>query len=350
MDIKGLQQHLKKNGENSLFLVSGEDLYLKAEAEELIRNHFKAKEPELDIESYTAPQMDYDKCLDSLQMLSFFSSTKLIHVKATDKANVKFLESIQSFYEQGNVSGLIVILSFAKIDKRKKAIKSLLTKGVSVEAKSPYDNQVEGWIKYIANKEKLDLKNEAISYLNFLVGPSLVEISKSIQKLKDVFGKDPVERTDVQDFISKNGEEDVFKICDLLGKGQLTEAMLSLEYALKHGANSIGALSLFHRHFKIIEGILKEQKKVKEGGRGLSQKDLAVKVGVPPYFFTNYASQARSWSLEKTEGVFKALEAADKSLKSTGLKEPTVFAAFFMEFSRVLGERKGLRSLSEAVG
>lgn len=350
MDIRALGLQLKKNQESPLFIISGDDLYLKSEAEDLIKQGYLKRNADLDIETYTAPQMDYDKCLDSLQTISFFSSTKLVQIKDVEKANQKFLESLSQFFDQGNLSGITVVLSFTKIDKRKKAIKALMSKGVLVEVKTPYDNQVETWVKYIATKEKLNLNPEAISYLNFLVGPSLSEISKSIQKLKDIFGRDLVKRADVQDFISKNGEEDIFKICDFLGKGDLTTAMLSLQYALKHGANSIGALSLFHRHFKIIEGILLEEEKSRSGGPRLSQKDLAVKVGVPPYFYTNYASQARGWNLEKVKQVFRALEAADRSLKSTGLKESTVFSGFFMEISRILGERKGLMSLSEAIG
>lgn len=349
MDIKGLHLHFKKKSEDSLFIVLGTDLYLKTEAESVIKEHYLKQDSELDVETYKAPQMDYEKCLDSLQTLSFFSSTKLIHIKDADKASVSFMENLKDFFDQGNVNGLVVLLSFSKIDKRKKSTKSLLEKSVLVEVKTPYDNQVEPWIKYIADKEKLKIKNDAISFLNFLVGPSLSDISNSIQKLKDVFGTDEVKKEDVQDFISKNGEEDIFKICDFLGKGDLTSAMLNLDYALKHGASCIGAMSLFHRHFKIIEGILKAGEEATVTRRALSQKDLALKVGVPPYFVTNYQTQARSWSLSKTNEVFKALEAADLSLKSLKLKEPTVLAGFFMEFSRILGERKGLRSLSEAL-
>lgn len=353
MDVRALNQHLNKNKKASLYIVSGEDLYLKSEAESLIKDcyqrGFQEAGVEVDIEVYTAPQMDYDRCLDALQTISFFSSEKFIQIRNAEKANVKFLENLSQFFEKENLSGVTLVLSFTKIDKRKKAIKSLFSNAVQVEAKAPYDNQIETWIKYIAAKEKLSLNQEALSSLSFLAGPSLSEIAKSVKKLKDIFGKDPVGRLEVQEFISKSGEEDIFKICDFLGNGDITKAMLGLEYAIKHGSSSIGALSLFHRHFKIIEGILSEQEKVRAGGSRLAQKDLALKVGVPPYFFNNYASQTRSWSLPKMKQVFRALEATDQSLKSTSLKESTIFAGFFMELSRILGERRGLMSLSESM-
>ncbi len=351
MDIKGLKLHLsKKNTDSSLFIVSGTDHFLKGEAESLIKSHYSAQSPNLNIESHKAPQMDYEKCLDSVQTLSFFSELKIIHIKDAEKAPTSFLDSLKDFFSK-NTDGIKVILTFSKLDKRKKSLKALIEKSVLVEVKTPYDNQVEGWIKYISDKEKLKIKSEAVSFLNFLVGPSLVELSKSIQKLKDVFGDDEVTKEDVKDFISKTGEEDIFKICDFLGFGEVTKASLSLQYAIKHGASSIGALSLFHRHFKIIEGILKAQTESKNLRRPLSQKDLAQKVGVPPYFLSNYLNQARngSWTLKKTSEVFLALEAADQSLKSSRLNEETVFAGFFMEFSRVLGERKGLRTLSASL-
>lgn len=341
MDIRNLQLKLKKNETGSLYLIAGEDIYLKNQAEKMIKDFF-AEEGEADLETYTAPQMDYDKCLDALQTLSFFSSTKLIHIKDADKANAKFLEDLASFVEEGNLSGLVIILTFSKLDKRKKALKSLIGKGELIEVKTPYDNQVEQWVKYMAQQEKLKLDQEALSFLNFLVGPSLIEISKSIEKLKDVFGAEKIGRAQIGELIAKSGEQDIFKICDMLGKGQITDATLSIENILNSGSSAIGALSLFCRHFKILEGILEAQ----NSNRKLAQKELAAKVGVPPYFLANYTAQSRTWSLRKTTEVFRALEAADVSLKSTKMKEKTVFAGFFMEISRILSERKGLRSLT----
>lgn len=341
MDIRNLQLKLKKNEPSSLYLIAGDDLYLKTKAEVIIKSFFE-QEGESDLETYTAPQMDYDKCLDALQTLSFFSSTKVIHVRDADKAPVKFLEDLAVFFSDGNLSGLVVILSFSKIDKRKKSLKTLISKGELVEVKTPYENQVEQWVKYIAQQEKLSLDAEAVSFLNFLVGPSLVEVSKAVEKLKDVFGKEKIGRAQVGELIAKSGEQDIFKICDMLGKGQISQANLAIEGILKSGSSAIGALSLFHRHFSILEGILASQ----TGGKRLGQKELAAKVGVPPYFLANYAGQSRAWSLKKTSEVFRALEAADVSLKSTKMKERAVFAGFFMEVSRILSERPGLRSLT----
>lgn len=341
MDIRNLQLKLKKKETEPLYLIAGDDIYLKTQAEKMIKDFF-AEGGETDLETYTAPQMDYDKCLDALQTLSFLSSTKLIHIKDADKASAKFLEDLALFVSEGNLSGLVIILTFNKIDKRKKALKTLIGKGELVEVKTPYDNQVEQWVKYIAQQEKLKLDQEALSFLNFLVGPSLIEISKSIEKLKDVFGSEKIGRAQIGDLIAKSGEQDIFKICDMLGKGQITEATLSIENILNSGSSAIGALSLFYRHFKILEGILEAQTL----NRKLAQKELAAKVGVPPYFLANYSAQSRTWSLRKTAEVFRALEAADVFLKSTKMKEKTVFAGFFVEVSRILGERRGLRSLT----
>jgi len=345
LDIRNLQQQLKKGEQASVYVVAGDDLYLKSAAEKMIKNYFTSKETEVDLETHTAPQMDAEKCLDSLQTLSFFSSTKIVHIRDFDKANAKFADDLSAFLSEGNLSGLVVILSCNKFDKRKKTLKSILDKAELIETKTPYDNQVEQWVKYIAANEGLKMEPDAPAFLNFLVGPSLVEVSKSVEKLKDVFGKEKIGRVQIQELISKTGEQDVFKICDMLGKGQLTEALLSVEHSLKHGANAIGVLNLFYRHFKILNGILEAH----ASGKRIGQKELAAKVGVPPYFLANYAGQSRTWTIKKIAEVFYAIEAADVSLKSTKMKEQTVFSGFFIEVSRILGEKKGLRSLTASL-
>lgn len=345
MDIRNLQLKLKKGELKQVYVVAGDDLYLKSTAEDMIRNYFTAKEAEIDLETYTAPQMDTEKCLDSLQTLSFFSSTKVVHIKDFDKTNAKFMEDLSKFLTEGNLKGLVILLSCNKFDKRKKVLKSILDQAELVETKTPYDNQVEQWVKFIAANEGLKMEPDAPAFLNFLVGPSLVEVSKAVEKLKDVFGKEKIGRAQIQELISKTGEQDVFKICDMVGKGQITEALLSVEHSLKYGANAIGILNLFYRHFKILNGILEAQ----ASGKRIGQKELAAKVGVPPYFLANYVGQTRTWTIKKIAEVFYALEAADVSLKSTKMKEQTVFSGFFIEISRILGEKKGLRSLTASL-
>jgi len=346
LDIRNLQAKLKNNDSKLVYVVAGDDLYLKSSAEKMIKEHFTSqKDGEVDLETYTAPQMDTEKCLESLQTLSFFSSTKVVHIRDADKANAKFLDDLAAFIHEGNLSGLVVIISCNKFDKRKKSLKIILEKAELIEVKTPYDNQVEQWVKYIATSEKLKMEPDAPAFLNFLVGPSLVEVSKSVEKLKDVFGNEKIGRVQIQELISKSAEQDVFKICDMLGKGQISEALLSVEYSLKHGSNAIGVLNLFYRHFKILNGILEAQ----ASGKRIGQKELAAKVGVPPYFLANYAGQSRTWTMKKIAEVFYALEAADVSLKSTKMKERTVFSGFFMEVSRILGEKKGLRSLTASL-
>jgi len=345
VDIRNLKLQLKKENHKLVYVVSGDDLYLKSAAEAMIKNHFALKEAEVDLETYTASNMDTEKCLDSLQTLSFFSSTKIVHIRDFDKANAKFAEDLSAFVQEGNLSGLVILLSCAKFDKRKKSLKAILDKAELVEVKTPYDNQVEQWVKYIAAEEGLKLEAGAAAFLNFLVGPSLVEVSKSVSKLKDVFGKEKIGRLQIQELISKTGEQDVFKICDMLGKGQITEAVLSVEYSLKHGSNAIAVLNLFYRHFKILNGILEAA----ASGKRIGQKELAAKVGIPPYFLANYTSQSRTWTRKKLAEVFYAIEAADVSLKSTKMKESTVFSGFFVEVSRILGEKKGLRSLTASL-
>lgn len=345
MDIRGLQLHFKKEEQKFLYIIQGEDIYLKSEAENIVRKSVG----KVDVELYYGDQINYEACLDSMQTLSFFGDMKLVHIKNADKLKNDFLEEILKLAESNNNKGLTVLLSFSKFDKRKKVLKSLMSLSIFIEVKTPYDNQVESWITYIAQKENLKIDREASAFLNFLVGPSLFEIAKGIQSLKDVFPGEPIDKAKVQELISKNGEEDIFKICDHLGKGELTESMLGLENILKTSTNGIAALNLFYRHFKILEVLLQEAAVNKKTAKYTSKKDLASKAGVPLFFLGNYQAQTKIWTLKKLNQVFQAIEAADLSLKSTRLKERSVFSGFFMEISKILGNVGRVGTYKESI-
>lgn len=353
MDLRNLQLYLKKKQTKpqGLYLICGEDIYLKDEAESLIKKKLLSgtESEEKDIEIYHGSQMNYERCLDSLSTISFFSELKIVHIREAELLKTTFVEQLVSLLSKGEQEGLAVVLSLSKIDKRKKVYKSLVEASLFVEVKSPYDSQVENWIRYIADKEKVDLAADACAYLNFLVGPSLIEISKNMKKLREVFGGEKVGKAKVHEIISKNGEMDIFAICDFLAKGQLTEAVLGLEKQLQAGANGIGMLAMLFRHFRILENILLELARDKKTSAYLSKKDLAAKVGVPTFFLDNYVKQAKVWNLKKLSKVFYALEAADLSLKSTRLKDISIFSAFFVEVSKILGNQKSEGAFKEAV-
>lgn len=337
MDIRGLQVEISKGRKHPLYLIMGDELYLKNEAEDLIKNFVlgKSSEEETSFEVYFGSNIDFEKCLDSLHTLPFFSSEKLIMIKEAEKLKQDQLETLSTFFKNMKPDGLTLVLSFLKADKRKKALKELIKLGVDIDVKTPYENQIPAWIDYIALKKKVNLTSKAKAQIGFMVGPSLSEIAQSIEKLAEVFKSDKIDVAEVNEVVQKTRVQDIFQICDLIGFGRIPEALQQTELSIANGQSAIGCLQLFFRHFRILEVILRYK------DTRISAQDLASKAGVPKFFLQNYQSQAQGWSLSKLSKTFKALEAADLSLKSTRLSVESVFSALMLEIYGIKNIKKG---------
>ncbi len=339
MDIRGLQLEIKKGIKQPLYMVIGEDLFLKNEAERLIKDFILSTESgeESNQEVYFGSNIDFEKCLDSLHTLPLFSSEKFIHIKEAEKLNQNHLEALYKFFNQMEPKGLTLLLSFSKADKRKKALKDLLKIATDVEVKTPYDSQLTSWVDYIAKLKGVNITAQAKAQLAFMVGPSLYEVAQSLDKLSEVFKDRKIDLAEVSEVVQKTRVQDIFQICDLIGYGKIPEALQQTEHSILNGQSPIGCLQLFFRHFRILEIILKNK------NSRISAQDLAVKAGVPKFFLGNYQKQAQGWSLLKLSKVFKSLEAADISLKSTRLSVDSVFSAMMLEIYGVKAIKKGSR-------
>ena len=203
-----------------------------------------------------------------------------------------------------------------KVDKRKKFIKAFLSKGVVVEYKRPYENQIPDWIRSISKKYALVFDTEATSTMHQLVGSNLQDIDGEMLKLSQFMSSNPsapkkVSSDDVLKVVSRLRIDSVFDLTEAIGRNDRARALTCLANLLDHGQNEVGVLALISRHVRIL-------KLVADGLReGLQGPRLASRAGVSPYFLKSYVDQARAWSDRKIEHTFQALVDTDRALKSS---------------------------------
>lgn len=199
-----------------------------------------------------------------------------------------------------------------KVDKRKKFIKAFMQKGVVVEFKRPFDNQIPDWIRSISKKYGLILSADAVSTMHQLVGSNLQDIDGEMLKLSQYMGETKkVSTEDVLKVVSRLRIDSVFDLTEAIGRNDRARALTCLANLLDHGQNEVGVLALISRHVRIL-------KLVADGlHEGLSGAKLASRAGVSPYFLKSYVDQARAWSDRKIEHTFQALVDTDRALKSS---------------------------------
>lgn len=262
---------------------------------------------------FYAADADISIVRDTVETLPVFASHRLVILKNAHELKDAELLELEPILEKPVDSTVFVILA-DKVDKRKKAIKTLLDHAFCVEFKKPYDNQLPQWISYLSQNFELKITQEAIHRLHRLVGNNLTEIENQIAKIKDYIGdRNQIELDDVNAVVSFSREENVFDFTRAVGQKDRVKALEQLVSLMDQGQNEIGIVSLLARHMRLLLTVRSGM------DQGVGGAKLASLAQVPSYFIDSYCDQARLWPIRKIEDALTVLHETDKALKSSPL-------------------------------
>ncbi len=314
LDLRALQQQLHKKNIQPIYFLLGTEPFLMDEAlKSLKENILVTGAVDFNYDSFYAMDVEASKVRDIVETLPMMCERRVVVFKSTHQLKEKDWAMLMPILENP-VDSTVFILMGDKMDKRKKAYKKIKQVGQIVELKKPYDNKIPTWINYIAQKQELNLTQDAVFLLHQLVGSNLNEIQNEILKLRQYQkNNEPLAAKDISLVVSRSRVDSVFEFTEALGHKDKVRALCCLANLLEHGQNEVGTLSLVSRHLKILGSIM-------EGRRsGLSQQKLSEKVGVPHFFLKQYLSQSSQWSMGKINQTITTLYETDKALKSSPL-------------------------------
>lgn len=262
---------------------------------------------------FYAADAEVDTIKDAVETLPVFSSHRLVILKNAHELKDSELLQLEPLLDNPVPSTVFVILA-EKVDKRKKAIKTLLEQACCVEFKKPYDNQVPQWISHLTQNVALKITTEAIHRLHRLVGNNLSELENQIFKIQDyIAGRGQIELTDVNAVVSFSREESVFDFTKAIGQKDRVKALEQLVSLMDQGQSEAGIIALLARHMRVLLT-------VRSGlDQGLGGSKLASLAQIPSYFIESYCDQARFWPSRKIEEALVVLHETDKALKSSPL-------------------------------
>lgn len=261
--------------------------------------------------SFYGEDADIARLRDAIETLPMMAPARLVVLKEAQALNDRDWEALLPLIENP-IDSCVFVCVATKVDKRKKAIKRFFERGVAVEFKRPFDNQIPEWITYIANKHSLKIEPEAAALMQQLVGGNLSDLNGEMQKLAQFLGsRKTVEVDDVSRAVSRVRLDSVFELTDAIGGNDRARALDCLGNLLDHGQNEVGVLALISRHVRILRMINEGLKE------GLSGQRLSARAGVSHFFLKQYVQQSRHWNESKIARTYQALLDTDRALKSS---------------------------------
>lgn len=266
---------------------------------------------DFNLNTFYGSENEASRIRDAVETLPMMSPVRLVVVKDAQDLNEKQWDLLMGLIDEPVPTTAFVCVA-NKIDKRKKYIKRFQEKGVVVEFKRPFENQIPDWIRTIAKKHELKMTGDAVTLFHQLVGSNLQDINAEIGKLAQYLGgRKQASIDDVLKAVSRIRLDSVFDLTDAIGSSDRARALDCLVNLLDNGQNEVGVLALISRHVRILKLVSDGMKE------GLAGARLSSRAGVSPYFLRSYVEQAKAWSDRKIELTFQALLDTDRALKSS---------------------------------
>lgn len=298
----------------NLLLFFGEESYLINQAVKYVKACvLEGSSADFNWRSFECNEAEASTIKDEIETLPMMSSHRVVLIKECADFRDGDWAALMPVITNPVLS-TVVMMTATKLDKRKKAVQTMIAASTSVEFKKPYDNQIPGWIRHIAKGLGLEIESQALEVFHRKVGSSLLEIEGELRKLRSYLG----ERTeilveDVEASVSDRREENIFSLAGVMALGDKPGALIQAAKLLEQGESELGIVALTARHFRILAAIHMGAE------QGLSGPKLASQAQVPPYFLNDYLRQVKSWNLKRIEKAMVVLGETEKALKSSPL-------------------------------
>ncbi|HOA22394.1 MAG TPA: DNA polymerase III subunit delta [Aggregatilineales bacterium] len=204
---------------------------------------------------------------------------------------------------------------------RGRALKKLINavenypRGAVLSFDLPVEKERPQWIQRRAKRYGAEIDSRAAHELAQRIGEDLTLADTELLKLATYAGDRAITVEDVAELTPYSPEAGIFDMVDALGKRQGQRALSLLERLLEEGQEPLGIFGMIIRQYRLLIQ-MKEQL-----GRGQTSQSAARAIGMHPYVAEKISEQARYYSMEQLERIYRSLLDFDLEIK-TGQIEP----------------------------
>ncbi len=227
--------------------------------------------------------------------------------KALLEGLLGFLPSVPEFCR-------LVFLEEQLIPEKDAILQAIRKLGGYVKAHRLEEGGVAGWIRARAPRIGCRISPEGVEELAAAVGPNARLLNSEMVKLATYCSDRPISREDVRELVADARKANVFAMVDAVGLRQPEAALRELRKLLSEGDHPLRVMAMVVRQFRLLIQV----KELSEAGA--SPDEIARKAGAPFRGVSNLQRQARNFSFQQLERVYRQLLDYDIQVK-TGARD-----------------------------
>ena len=179
--MKSLNEDLKTGQFNNVYLLYGEEAYLKKQYKEKLRNAMLSPDDTMNYAYYEGKGININEVIDLAETLPFFAERRLIILEDTGLFKSTSQELADYLKVMPDTTAMIFVES--EVDKRNKLYKAVQSQGRAVELGRQDETMLIRWIASNMKREGKNVSENTIRYLLAKIGTDMENIQKELEKL-----------------------------------------------------------------------------------------------------------------------------------------------------------------------
>lgn len=320
-----LEQALKDMPLASLYVITGEEDYLRDQSLARIKAAVMAAMPSSDeggegfhdtfnSDVFYGDETDASEILASVESISVFAPRRLVVLKGAEKLPARETEALIPYLKAPSESTTLVVVA-TKLDGRLKFTQALKERALVVDCAPPPDYQLHAWVREEARRVGVRLSDEAVQLLKEVAGESLYLVRRELEKLAALVPEGAVAGSDEVEAL-RGGEPgaSVFDLTAAIGARDAARALRILARNLEAGEAPLRILgSLLWQYRRLWKA-----KELAQHGTS----DLARALGIPPFRVKDFVAQVRVFSEAHLRTAFQWFAETDSKLKGGSAGSP----------------------------
>lgn len=273
--------------------------------------------------SYMVFHLDTDpveKMIETANIIPMYGGQKLLVARSAEALKSNDISKLNSYIEHPSPDSLLILISKEANKPKLKSNPNLSIKDFSKVS------MVENKIQKEAEMLGLNISRKACSEIHKLIGDDFTAINNELIKLLNYFGKErSIDEKDINDFILKKDNENIFTLINAVVDRQLKPAIKALRSLENQGIEPLAITSTLSRR---ISQIWQAKELIDQHNSDLDiMKKMKISKGAVYYI----KKQARNFSIRSLSEMINKLSRVDTELKSYSQNKYNLLSRLIIE-------------------
>ena len=324
--MKSLNEDLKTGQLNNVYLLYGEEAYLKKQYRDKLRNAMISPDDNMNYAYYEGKGINVKEVIDLAETLPFFADRRVIIMENTGFFKTSSEELAEYIKEIPETTAIIFVE--AEIDKRGKLYKAVQKKGRAVELGRQDESTLIRWIAGSVKRENKQISENTIRHFLGKIGTDMENIQKELEKLFCyTLEQDAITVDDVEAICTTQITNQIFDMVNAVADKKQRQALDYYYDLITLKEPPMRILFLLARQFKLLLEVKELDK------QGMARKEIAEKTGLNPFVVGKYQTQAKSFSKKELRTIIEDSVDTEEAVKTGKLTDSLGVELFIMKYS-----------------